>query len=218
MKESVGKKREVPKAEKDSKNLDDRIQKDIRDWDRYHFASRAVRRHLSWVPRFVDWINDFKVVPPGKYEAYKYETRPKSRNSIRGFLLMGFIPAYMGATLYIFMEKGWWEEYQIREPGYSTPMTRTFSHYFRNWLRFGLRYYWDMNLFLWAQDLQLSRRTAKDMTIPVRKRLGMEALQRDHYLRNRNNLFDFMYLGERCLLYTSPSPRDRQKSRMPSSA
>ena len=24
--------------------------------------------------------------------------------------------------------------------------------------------------------------------------------------------------GERCLLYTSPSPRDRQKSRMPSSA
>src|SRR5665213_84348 len=26
------------------------------------------------------------------------------------------------------------------------------------------------------------------------------------------------YTGERCLLYTSPSPRDRQKSRMPSSA
>ena len=25
-------------------------------------------------------------------------------------------------------------------------------------------------------------------------------------------------LGARCLLYTSPSPRDRQKSRMPSSA
>ena len=25
-------------------------------------------------------------------------------------------------------------------------------------------------------------------------------------------------LGSRCLLYTSPSPRDRQKSRMPSSA
>ena len=25
-------------------------------------------------------------------------------------------------------------------------------------------------------------------------------------------------LGETCLLYTSPSPRDRQKSRMPSSA
>ena len=27
-----------------------------------------------------------------------------------------------------------------------------------------------------------------------------------------------MRLAERCLLYTSPSPRDRQKSRMPSSA
>ena len=27
-----------------------------------------------------------------------------------------------------------------------------------------------------------------------------------------------MYLSNSCLLYTSPSPRDRQKSRMPSSA
>ena len=29
---------------------------------------------------------------------------------------------------------------------------------------------------------------------------------------------DFSQQFERCLLYTSPSPRDRQKSRMPSSA
>ena len=29
---------------------------------------------------------------------------------------------------------------------------------------------------------------------------------------------DFTYLSKHCLLYTSPSPRDRQKSRMPSSA
>ena len=28
----------------------------------------------------------------------------------------------------------------------------------------------------------------------------------------------FTYQGDACLLYTSPSPRDRQKSRMPSSA
>ena len=28
----------------------------------------------------------------------------------------------------------------------------------------------------------------------------------------------FWLFGETCLLYTSPSPRDRQKSRMPSSA
>ena len=32
----------------------------------------------------------------------------------------------------------------------------------------------------------------------------------------RDNTKDFM--GKSCLLYTSPSPRDRQKSRMPSSA
>ena len=29
---------------------------------------------------------------------------------------------------------------------------------------------------------------------------------------------DFVATAEACLLYTSPSPRDRQKSRMPSSA
>ena len=36
----------------------------------------------------------------------------------------------------------------------------------------------------------------------------------DHMLTlfSRHGMFDF------CLLYTSPSPRDRQKSRMPSSA
>ena len=31
-------------------------------------------------------------------------------------------------------------------------------------------------------------------------------------------IIDFSELNEFCLLYTSPSPRDRQKSRMPSSA
>ena len=33
-----------------------------------------------------------------------------------------------------------------------------------------------------------------------------------------NTLFEAFKLGRACLLYTSPSPRDRQKSRMPSSA
>ena len=32
------------------------------------------------------------------------------------------------------------------------------------------------------------------------------------------NISDFSRLKSDCLLYTSPSPRDRQKSRMPSSA
>ena len=34
----------------------------------------------------------------------------------------------------------------------------------------------------------------------------------------RENLDEAKRLREDCLLYTSPSPRDRQKSRMPSSA
>ena len=39
----------------------------------------------------------------------------------------------------------------------------------------------------------------------------------DHfvYISTRANIGDYVHT---CLLYTSPSPRDRQKSRMPSSA
>ena len=46
---------------------------------------------------------------------------------------------------------------------------------------------------------------------------------RDYYESNYENKFEEYYRLWRgqwdpCLLYTSPSPRDRQKSRMPSSA
>ena len=37
-------------------------------------------------------------------------------------------------------------------------------------------------------------------------------------LREITNRYDFKGSNTTCLLYTSPSPRDRQKSRMPSSA
>ena len=36
--------------------------------------------------------------------------------------------------------------------------------------------------------------------------------------KGRNVVMDKSYGAPSCLLYTSPSPRDRQKSRMPSSA
>ena len=39
----------------------------------------------------------------------------------------------------------------------------------------------------------------------------------DSWFQDKNLLDDVIYNGS-CLLYTSPSPRDRQKSRMPSSA
>ena len=38
------------------------------------------------------------------------------------------------------------------------------------------------------------------------------------YHTDRDNLLQMIYMIMACLLYTSPSPRDRQKSRMPSSA
>ena len=48
-----------------------------------------------------------------------------------------------------------------------------------------------------------------------------EATKSIHYL-NQNKVYEFNVvfgeLKDTCLLYTSPSPRDRQKSRMPSSA
>ena len=64
------------------------------------------------------------------------------------------------------------------------------------------------------------------------RREAQRKWQMDHYLRNkekikqkareryreqkRNELYEKK--ANACLLYTSPSPRDRQKSRMPSSA
>ena len=35
---------------------------------------------------------------------------------------------------------------------------------------------------------------------------------------NRKGYYDIGYINETCLLYTSPSPRDKRQSRMPSSA
>ena len=43
-----------------------------------------------------------------------------------------------------------------------------------------------------------------------------EQIQSD--LKKKRGTAHLFVLGDICLLYTSPSPRDRQKSRMPSSA
>ena len=54
---------------------------------------------------------------------------------------------------------------------------------------------------------------------PISKRyLVLERFCRE-YQNGECIFFDYQYVcREGCLLYTSPSPRDRQKSRMPSSA
>ena len=55
--------------------------------------------------------------------------------------------------------------------------------------------------------------TCEDRKLYVRKAPGLvkEVFRATHMFRLRGNMGI-------CLLYTSPSPRDRQKSRMPSSA
>eukprot|EP01015_Nassula_variabilis_P012406 TRINITY_DN20053_c0_g1_i1.p1 TRINITY_DN20053_c0_g1~~TRINITY_DN20053_c0_g1_i1.p1 ORF type:complete len:123 (+),score=38.70 TRINITY_DN20053_c0_g1_i1:64-432(+) len=63
-------------------------------------------------------------------------------------------------------------------------------------------------MVFWSKSMEV---LAEELKLP---------LDRD-FFRNRgekilNNLFTL--LDKNCLLYTSPSPRDRQKSRMPSSA
>ena len=53
------------------------------------------------------------------------------------------------------------------------------------------------------------------------RKLAFLAYKSDAYQVRMYGVFLFGYLSEQddiCLLYTSPSPRDRQKSRMPSSA
>ena len=45
-----------------------------------------------------------------------------------------------------------------------------------------------------------------------------ETIYAGDYIQNMSGADAFNWLGDSCLLYTSPSPRDSGKSRMPSSA
>ena len=59
--------------------------------------------------------------------------------------------------------------------------------------------------------------TANEVRTDIQELREMCECQRDRY-REVVDLLRTLGLSTTCLLYTSPSPRDRQKSRMPSSA
>ena len=61
--------------------------------------------------------------------------------------------------------------------------------------------------------IEYQRSQAKDLVAYFKSQAEEEAIQRSQYVHLSCNLY-----CQPCLLYTSPSPRDRQKSRMPSSA
>ena len=64
-----------------------------------------------------------------------------------------------------------------------------------------------------APDLKYEMITMETANSDDRARIG--ELMDDIDLSDSNSI---LFYGSNCLLYTSPSPRDRQKSRMPSSA
>ena len=72
---------------------------------------------------------------------------------------------------------------------------------------------WNKGTFLDPQRNEATKRTGKYKDVPLIVAPGQE----DEYLEVKARL-DAEAEKENCLLYTSPSPRDRQKSRMPSSA
>ena len=68
-----------------------------------------------------------------------------------------------------------------------------------------------------ALDLCVKTGTAKfDETVEVHVKLGVDGRHADQQVRGAIVLPHGT--GKTCLLYTSPSPRDRTRSRMPSSA
>ena len=91
----------------------------------------------------------------------------------------------------------------------------------------GKQVYQDMTKFwgkLFGINFALGVTTGLTMEIPVRYQLGLlQPLRRRHLRRAAGHrgvdgVLPRVHLHRPCLLYTSPSPRDRQKSRMPSSA
>ena len=86
-------------------------------------------------------------------------------------------------------------------------------------LEMGLRVAWDVpNIFEYFVNTHAELRLARDRLVGARH----EFTQEEKIELGR--MFDRLLHDDReghtrnCLLYTSPSPRDRQKSRMPSSA
>ena len=67
---------------------------------------------------------------------------------------------------------------------------------------------------LWALDLEPENQNLKNKLIDVEKKISLKELTIPCLLEEEMKINLFLS----CLLYTSPSPRDRQKSRMPSSA
>ena len=57
-----------------------------------------------------------------------------------------------------------------------------------------------------------------DPTLPINNNLSDHMQNGDNEFTNKNDEFALANQDNNCLLYTSPSPRDKRQSRMPSSA
>ena len=64
------------------------------------------------------------------------------------------------------------------------------------------------------QNIQLATKLAKEMNLPIIATNDAHYAKKEHYTAHDVHIC----IGTGCLLYTSPSPRDRTRSRMPSSA
>ena len=78
-----------------------------------------------------------------------------------------------------------------------------------------------------ANDIQIFKQTVKDIVVGNPASLLVVEFADKNQTKNLDKLNElekmiqdlgFNWDSKTCLLYTSPSPRDRQKSRMPSSA
>ena len=79
------------------------------------------------------------------------------------------------------------------------------------WEDFWLIFWWFFGRF--GGSFRLSLLVVVEIpNVWIPRILGCSVFSRDHYF------FEFPELRGTCLLYTSPSPRDRTRSRMPSSA
>ena len=73
----------------------------------------------------------------------------------------------------------------------------------------------DARLLLAAGRLRVDGATVRDGRHEIRE---FSRIELDDELLQAGKPARYFMLNKPCLLYTSPSPRDRQKSRMPSSA
>jgi len=163
----------------------------LTNWERYWDAYDARSKRLSWFHRFPKWYKPRKYKSPAEIEKIKFETPAKPKIFVRGILF------FLGITTYVCLQKAYIDFFWLRNPGEEIPIPRTLVWTFL-WIARIKTFLWaELGIGLNFKDIKLKELTSTNLNIAPRKEAAMKALQIEKYQKERIDMFDFVYLGEK---------------------